>query len=102
MAEMFGTEALDNLGCCFATVRLPLEPSDAGVLDGPGEEGRRAAKWMQELTPAEYNTYIPIKFYNGAFWCRISAQIYLTIEDFEWAARTLLDICERAKAGAWR
>ena len=58
-------------------------------------------KWMQELTPAEYETYPPIKFYNGQFWCRVSGQIYLTLDDFEWAAMTLLQLCERARQVEW-
>ncbi|KAK3190723.1 hypothetical protein K4F52_003039 [Lecanicillium sp. MT-2017a] len=102
MAEIFGTEALDNKGCCFATVCLPLTALELGIGEGQGDDGTRAAKWMQELTPQEYNTYIPIKFYAGAFWCRISAQVYLGIEDFEWAARLLEVICERARNEEWR
>lgn len=102
MAEIFGTEALDNKGCCFATVRLPLTALELGIGEEQGDDGTRAAKWMQELTPQEYNTYIPIKFYAGAFWCRISAQVYLGIEDFEWAARLLEVICERARNEEWR
>lgn len=99
MAEIFGTEALEaSSRCCFATVRLPLEVSEVG----DGDNGAVIAKWMQELTPAEYETYIPIKFYADAFWCRISAQVYLTVEDFEWAAKTILKLCDRAKAGEWK
>jgi hercynylcysteine S-oxide lyase len=37
--------------------------------------------------------------YAGQFWCRVSGQMYLTMEDFEWAAGTLLQLCERAKKG---
>ncbi len=100
MAELFGTDHLQTEpSCCFATVRLPLALADLPGSDG---NGRALAKWMQELTPADYETYIPIKFYNGAFWCRISAQVYLTLDDFEWAARIILEICQRTKAGEWK
>lgn len=101
MAEMLGTEVLPNSGCCFATVRLPLTPAEVGLCEGQDEDGKRVAKWMQELTPSEYETYIPIKFYAGGFWCRISAQIYLTVRDFEWAATTVARICERARVREW-
>lgn len=104
MAEIMGTEVLGGTDgsfqrCCFTNVRLPLALEELGV-DEDG--GRKVAKWMQELTPAEHETYIPIKMYAGQFWCRISGQGYLTMEDFEWAARTLLQLCERAKKGGWR
>ncbi len=89
------------MSCCFVTVRLPPTALGLGVGEGQGNDGTRVAKWMQELTPAEYRTYIPIKFYAGVFWCRISAQVYLTVEDFEWAAGILMQICERAKTGEW-
>ncbi|PNH50627.1 hypothetical protein VD0003_g6540 [Verticillium dahliae] len=42
------------------------------------------------------------KFYAGEFWCRVSGQIYWTMDDFEWAAKTLQQLCERAIAGEWR
>ena len=80
-------------------VRLPLSLEALGV---DASKGKDVAKWMQELTPAENETYIPIKFYAGGFCCRISGQVYLTVEDFEWAAGALLRICERAKAGEWK
>ena len=104
MAEILGTEVLDSSTstfrrCCFVNVQLPLTLSDLDIRE---TSGKAVAKWMQELTPAEYETYIPIKFYAGGFWCRISGQIYLTLEDFEWAAGILLRICERAKRGEWK
>ena len=104
MAEILGTEVLGDPSssfqrCCFTNVRLPLSLEELAV----GEDrGRRVATWMQELTPAEYETYIPIKFYSGKFWCRISGQVYLTLHDFEWAAKTLLELCNRAKTGEWQ
>lgn len=87
MAEIQGTEVLENESqtlrrCCFANVRLPLDLSRIGVVDDSA--GLIIAKWMQEKLPEEYKTYIPTKFYAGAFWSRISAQIYLTLEDSEW------------------
>ncbi|KAK0752940.1 pyridoxal phosphate-dependent transferase [Schizothecium vesticola] len=104
MAEILGTEVLGGgessiQRCCFTNVRLPLTLKELGV-DEDG--GREVAKWMQELAPAEHETYIPIKMYDGQFWCRISGQVYLTLEDFEWAAETLPQLCGRAKKGEWR
>lgn len=99
MATILGTSTISgDPKCCFATVRLPVTHAELGF----DEDGRALAKWMQELTPAQYETYIPIKFYADSFWCRISAQVYLTIGDFEWAAKTLVQICDRARSGEWR
>ncbi|KAB5550004.1 aminotransferase family protein-like protein [Coniochaeta sp. 2T2.1] len=104
MAEILGTDVLGRPSssfqrCCFSNVRLPLTLAQ---LDVDASFGKKIAKWMQELMPAEYKTYLPIKFYGGQFWCRVSGQIYLTVEDFEWAARTLLKLCDRARSGEWR
>lgn len=104
MAEMLGTEVLENRSqtlrrCCFTNVRLPLSVSQLGLVES---EGTEVAKWMQEKTPEEYETYIPTKFYADCFWSRLSGQIYLTVADFEWAARTLLDLCKRVEAGEWK
>lgn len=35
------------------------------------------AKWMTERSMKDYETMIPVKFYGGEIWCRISGQIYL-------------------------
>lgn len=104
MAEIFGTEVLENKSqtlrrCCFTNVKLPLSLHGLGVT---ASEGSKIAKWIQEKTPEEYDTYIPTKFFQGEFWSRVSGQIYLTLEDFEWAAKTLLELCRRAEAGEWR
>lgn len=98
MAEVLGTRVLGDSSapfrrCCFVNVRLLLSLSELGI---DTEDGNLVAKWMEELTALEYETFIPIK--SGS-WCRISAQVYLTVSDFEWAAGTLLPICNRASAG---
>jgi selenocysteine lyase/cysteine desulfurase len=97
VAELLGTEVLPtSQACCFTNVRLPLR-----FPEGEGQ-GQRIAKWIEEMTAREYETYIPTHFYEGGFWCRLSGQIYLTIEDFEWAAKILQELCDRAKAGEWK
>lgn len=104
MAEIFGTEVLENksqtLGrCCFTNVKLPLSLPQLGAT---ASDGKIIPKWIQEKTPEEYETYIPTKFFEGEFWSRVSGQIYLTLEDFDWAASTLLELCRRAEAGEWK
>jgi len=99
VAELLGTEVLPtSRTCCFTNVRLPLRSSEIVTLN---DQGVQVAQWMEDTTGREYHTYIPVHFYKGEFWCRLSGQIYLTIEDFEWAAGMLGELCDRVKAGDW-
>ncbi|KAI1380341.1 aminotransferase family protein-like protein [Hypoxylon crocopeplum] len=105
MAAMMGTEVLENRkrtlrDCCFTNVRLPLEvvegqqePKRIGQV--PAEEAKAVADWITITTVDEFDTFIATRFYAGAFWVRISSQIYLDRADFEWAAKVLLDLCSR-------
>jgi hypothetical protein len=62
-------------------------------------DASKIAKWMTEKSVKEYATMIPVKFYVGQIWCRISGQIYLELEDFEWAGYRLKEMCERVSKG---
>jgi hercynylcysteine S-oxide lyase len=103
MAEILGTEVMDNKGktlrvhCCFTNIRLPLDVVD----DEEQKRGTDIANWISLQSMTVYNSYLPTRYYNGKFWCRLSSQIYLEVDDFIWAAKTLLELCERAKQGDW-
>ena len=102
MAEILGTETMVKdpspaTDTCFAMVRLPVK-----LGDGEAEHGETIASWIHETAIKESDTYIPVRFYAGNFWVRISAQIYLTMENFEWAAHVLLKLSERASSSAWQ
>lgn len=113
VAKSLGTEVLENekgtLGkCCFTNVRLPLQfrqseaqESDAGNGLDP-TDGPVIVKWLMERAMREFDTWIPGKFYGGAAWVRLSAQIYLELRDFEWAATVLQKLCERIRNEEWR
>lgn len=45
----------------------------------------------------KHDTWIPAKFYCGAIWVRISAQTYLDLVDFEWAAQVLSKLCQQVQ-----
>jgi hypothetical protein len=47
----------------------------------------------------EYSTFIAIIFYAGAWWARLSAQVYLSMEDWEWAGNVLKEVCARVSKG---
>jgi hypothetical protein len=57
---------------------------------------------MVDQMVKEFDTFIPTKVYNGAFWVRLSSQIYLEIDQFEWAGRILQKLCERVVRGEGR
>jgi hypothetical protein len=40
-------------------------------------------------------------FYGGAFWARLSGQVYLELSDFEGLVPSLKEVCERANKGEW-
>lgn len=106
MAEILGTETMVRdptlaTDTCFAMVRLPVELGD-GEGAVAAEHGETIAAWIHETAISESDTYIPVRFYAGGFWVRISAQIYLTVENFEWAGHVLKKLCERASSSAWR
>ncbi|KAI1106605.1 aminotransferase family protein-like protein [Jackrogersella minutella] len=109
MASIMGTEVLKNKtgtsrDCCFTNVRLPLEVTDdpqEGRHTGkvPVREAKAVADWITITTVDEFDTFIATRYYAGAFWIRISSQIYLDRRDFEWAANVLLDLCNRVMKG---
>ena len=106
LAKILGTQVMQNaqdtLGqCCFTNVRLPLL-FDTGRQGGlSGAEGPNIVKWIMDRAMCEFNTWIPGKFYAGVIWVRLSAQIYLEIKSFEWAAGVLQQLCDRVTKGEW-
>lgn len=104
VSKKLGTGVLENeegtLGKCnFANVRLPL----SFKVEAGGDTGKavKIAQWIARLLVEEYDTFIAIIFYGDAWWMRLSSQIYLTIDDYEWAAAVLLKVCKRVKDGEW-
>ncbi|KAK3701075.1 hypothetical protein LTR37_015637 [Vermiconidia calcicola] len=127
MAQLLETEVMDNRNaklsqCCFAMVRLPLRfASDTvsttdRVMDRRSEATRGGIEYNQQLLPPErgpefvktimdklrdeHDTWIPMKFYSGAIWFRISAQVYLEMADLEWAAGVLSKLCKELPGSA--
>ncbi|WPG97381.1 Hypothetical protein R9X50_00015600 [Acrodontium crateriforme] len=104
VAQMLGTEVLDNTdktlqNCAFSNVALPLSWND--VVGGDSKKAVKVAQWIARVLAEEYDTFIAIIFFGERFWMRISAQVYLTIEDFEWGGKVLAEVCERVKKREW-
>ncbi|KAH6974498.1 pyridoxal phosphate-dependent transferase [Ilyonectria sp. MPI-CAGE-AT-0026] len=90
-AEILGTEVIDNkagtlTNCAMVNVWLPVKSAD--VQDG-------VLAWAQELLVKEYKTFMALSQHNGQWYTRLSAGVYLDLEDFEWAGKVLKEVCER-------
>jgi len=97
VAETLGTEILqvdesgpDQGRCCMVNVRLPIK-------DGltAGEEFAKVYAFLTRQVGKEYDTFFQCFVHDGRFYTRLSAQIYVGIEDFEWAGKVLKEVCER-------
>lgn len=98
--EVMENEAETLQNCAFSNVSLPLSyTKDA---DGNAATAANIAQWMSKVLVEEYNTFLAILIHGEKFWVRLSAQVYLTTEDFEWGAKTLGEVCGRARAGEWK
>lgn len=103
VAERLGTKVLDNeegslTACALVNIRLPISGTKVdGMSDYfvPEEDKMEASEWMLQVLMDEYKTFIPIIPIRDEWWIRLSAQIYLDIEDFEWTAKVLKEVCAR-------
>lgn len=125
VADILGTSVMQNeegtlMDCFMANVALPLVVTPPGKtksvtgkndrssrenvnensLQGqqiliPYKDAQRIWEWMTEVLVDEYQTFIPLFYHAGRFWARLSAQVYLDIDDFEWAGETLKDLSDR-------
>lgn len=105
-AQILGTEVLDNAtgsmrNCAFANVRLPLEVGEGNGMVGKSEAGV-VGLWIAERATVEFETFLAVVFYQGRWWWRVSAQVYLELKDVEWGAGVLKELCERVRKGEWK
>lgn len=61
----------------------------------PYHDANRIWEWMTKVMVDEHQTFLPFYYYEGRFWARLCAQVYLDINDFEWAGKTIKGLCER-------
>ena len=50
-----------------------------------------------KLLVERHCTFMAVVFYREAWWVRLSAQIYLELEDFNWSAGVLREVCKLAE-----
>jgi selenocysteine lyase/cysteine desulfurase len=109
VAAIMGTQVLDNedhtlTDCALVNVELPISfGAGPGAYQNivPVEHKSKVHEWILKTLLSDYHTFIAIVFFQGRFWARLSAQVYLDLADFEWAGRTLKDVSERAGKGEY-
>jgi len=107
VSKALGTEVLENeegtLGlCAFSNVRLPLDVESLSLLANctdKAEFGVMVRDWMSLMLVKEYGTFMALMYYADAWWVRLSAQVYLDIQDFKLAASILTNVCKRVESG---
>lgn len=103
VAKILGTEVLDNAtgtltDCCLVNVLLPLTASPTKISGKTTVDPKHTTtliNWIQEAVRDDYNSFLPVYYFQDQWWTRLSGQVYLDISDFEWAGNVLKEICER-------
>lgn len=106
VAERLGTKVMDNstgtlTNCAMANVALPIWSGEAGVdaketdtVLSPEDAGK-ALQWMLTAMIEDYSTFMALFMHGDRMWVRISAQVYLGVEDYARAAEVLAALCAR-------
>lgn len=94
LARMLGTDVMENeegtltKDCAMVNVRLPLDPERLT------SNFQEIFIWMQKMMMERYNTFAPVFMHAGKVWVRVSGQIYLKDEDFEFLGSVLVALCK--------
>ncbi|EPE06899.1 aminotransferase family protein [Ophiostoma piceae UAMH 11346] len=113
VAAILGTEVMDNprsnmRQCAMANVRLPFSVLPAAEIAADDattvsvEKFEPMLGWLTKYSYDKFDTYFRITYYEGHPWVRVSAQVYLDEEDFEWAGQTLKALVDVVMTGAWK
>jgi hypothetical protein len=92
----------------MANIMLPLWVGERG--EGAGtddlvvskEDAVAVYQWLEEVQVTEYNTFMAFSVRWNHFMVRLSAQVYLDMDDYEWAAKTLNDMLARVAKGEYK
>ncbi|MCO5604669.1 hypothetical protein L7F22_058839 [Adiantum nelumboides] len=113
-SRILGTSVMDvpgnQLTAAMVNVRLPIvfPPTSSGEGRDKGREWdpandlmwiRGGHNYLFETQMNEFKLATMVFAHDGKIWVRFSAEVYLEVSDFEYAARVLLEICRRINAG---
>ena len=82
----------------MVNILLPLHKpteGDGSLVTGKGGPDITITEWMQQNMINSYKTFMPVFPFQGSWWVRLSAQIYLEESNFESADWTLKGLCEK-------
>ena len=113
VADILGTQVLENkagtlTNNAMGNVSLPIwvEAKGSGAKEDDivlsSEDWSKAFQWMLVTMKDDYKTFMSMFVHGGRFWVRISAQVYLGLEDYEWGAGVLKELCERVGKGEFK
>lgn len=94
--------------CAMANIMLPIwvgkrgEGAGADDLVVSKEDAVAVYQWLEEVQVTEYNTFMAFSMRWNQFMVRLSAQVYLDMDDYEWAAKTLNDMLARVAKGEYK
>ncbi|KAF4982221.1 hypothetical protein FZEAL_2105 [Fusarium zealandicum] len=106
VAKSLQTPVLENStgtmrNCAMGNVALSIWSGSASTGANEGdvvvsaEDTQKAFQWMLKAMIDDYKTFICMFVHGGRFWVRLSAQVYLELEDYEWAAGVLKELTGR-------
>jgi hypothetical protein len=126
VAQIMGTDIMQEPGltqpliesnirrCAMVNVRTPLafkdnyevnpyvpHPSTSPFPLLSIKDATTVSEWMQAKLITEFDTFAKFYTHAGWLWLRLSGQIYLEIEDFEWIGHIARGLCERVGSGEW-
>jgi hercynylcysteine S-oxide lyase len=126
VAQIVGTDIMQEPGlmnpiaesdirrCAMVNIRMPLafkddeevnphvpDPSSSPFPLLSIKDATPITEWMQGRLIMEFDTFAKFYPHGGWLWLRLSGQIYLEIEDFEWIGHIARSLCERVAAGEW-
>lgn len=104
VARALSTHVLDNsqrtlTDCAMANVALPLCVGPKGEAAADADA---ALQWMARTMVDNYKTFMALFVMGDRFWIRLSAQVYLDMDDYEFVARVLKELSERVAKKEYR
>ncbi|GAA5877343.1 hypothetical protein JCM8547_003839 [Rhodosporidiobolus lusitaniae] len=102
VAQILGTSVMRNkegdgeLIGTMVNIKLPLPPPSSFA---PEQHALLLQKWWARHLTAQHNFNVPIFSHGDRYYTRLSAQVYLDLDDFRYVGNALKEVCEKVKSG---